>query len=64
MNHPQKPLPDFVYLLLIVTPLSLLATAFFLFAWRKQFPWLWSGIPFDLFFMDNLGFNENNNNVV
>ena len=58
----QKPLPKFVSWLLIVTPLSLLAIAFFLFARRKQFPWFWSGIPVDPFVIDNLGFNENNDN--
>ena len=59
----QKPLPKFIFWLLIIIPLCLLATAFFLFARRKQFPWFWSGIPVEPFVMDNLGFNENNNNV-
>jgi hypothetical protein len=59
----QKPLPVFVFWLLIVTPLSFLATAFFLFAQRKQFPWFWSGIPVDPSVMDNLKFGENNDNV-
>ena len=36
----QKPLSRLVSWLLIVVPLSLLAIAFFLFARRKQFPWL------------------------
>lgn len=62
----QKPLPRLASWLLIVIPLSLLAIAFFLFARRKQFPWFWSGIPFNSFVAYNLMqdvFENKKNNV-
>jgi hypothetical protein len=55
----QKTLPKFVSWLLIIIPLLLLATSFYIWARRKQFPFL--SFPFDPIFSGNVINNEKNN---